>query len=48
MVIKKRLMIWRMKRIIRRYEKANADKLNDIPLSEEWAECFSEYCNKYH
>lgn len=47
MAIKERLIIWRLSRIIRKYEKVNADKLKDIPLSEEWDSCFSEYCRKY-
>lgn len=47
MVIKERLIIWRLSRIIRKYEKVNADNLKDIPLSEEWDSCFSEYCRKY-
>ena len=48
MAIKERLIIWRLSRIIRKYEKVNADKLNGISLSEEWDSCFSEYCINYH
>lgn len=33
----------RMRRIVKRYEKANAEKLAIISLQEEWLACFTQY-----
>lgn len=46
-VIRERLFVRRMRRIVKRYERENADQLSSISLSEEWVKCYEEYCRKY-
>ena len=38
----------RRRRIVKRYEKANAEKLAIISLQEEWLACFTQYIKRYH
>lgn len=38
----------RMRRIVKRYEKANAEKLAIISIQEEWLACFTQYIKRYH
>lgn len=38
----------RMRRIVKRYEKGNAEKLAVISLQDEYLFCFNEYLRKYH
>lgn len=38
----------RMRRIVKKYEKANAEKLAVISLQDEWLACFDEFIKKYH
>jgi hypothetical protein len=36
-----------VKKAVKRYEKANAEKLATISLQEEYLACFTEYIKKY-
>lgn len=53
MAVKKRALIadriqaWRMRRIVKRYERLHKAELPYITLQEEWLRCFDEYCRKY-
>lgn len=38
----------RMRRIVKKYEKYNAEKLAVISMQEEYLACFDEYIKKYH
>lgn len=38
----------RMRRIVKKYEKANAEKLAVISMQEEYLACLDEYIKKYH
>jgi hypothetical protein len=38
----------RLRRIVKRYEKANAEKLAIISLQEEWLACLTQYIKQYH
>lgn len=38
----------RMRRIVKKYEKANAEKLAVISLQDEWLDCFTQYIKRYH
>lgn len=38
----------RMRRIVKRYEKANAEKIAMISLQDEWLACFTQYIKRYH
>lgn len=38
----------RMRRIVKRYEKDNAERLAVISLQDEYLSCFKEYLRKYH
>lgn len=46
-VIKEWLFVRRMRRIVKRYERENADHLSSISLPEEWVKCCEEYRRKY-
>lgn len=38
----------RIRRIVKKYEKANAEKLAVISIQDEWLACFDEFIKKYH
>lgn len=40
--------IKRMRKIIKRFEKRNAENISMISLQDEWLYCFNEYIKKYH
>lgn len=41
-------VVRRMRRIVKRYEKDNAERLAVISLQDEYLSCFNEYLRKYH
>ncbi len=45
--IRKRLFAWRMRRIVKKYEKEHRVELVLITLQEEYIRCFQEYLEKY-